>query len=131
QEIFSRSLQPLEHDPGQFWRTIAPAQNPHASVPVWRIDDLKGRRFAHPLNFRRAVLTSNKTLYSINGISRIGDGLTFSYLSHQTLALISETDYAGRRPSAFLIGHNLNRTALEYRDAAIRRSQVYSDSFSH
>src|SRR4030095_2998841 len=100
-------------------------------VAVWRVDNFKRGRLSHLLHFGGVVFPSDKALHGINGIGRISHSLAFGYLSHQTLALVSKTNHARRRPSTFFVRDNLNRSAFQNRDTAIGRSQVYADRFSH
>ena len=81
--------------------------------------------------FRRIELAADKSLDRIDSIRRVGDGLALGDLPDQPLALVGEADDAGRRAAAFFVRDDLHRAAFQNGDAAVGRSQIDSDYFSH
>ncbi len=78
-----------------------------------------------------AEAAAHEALDRIDGIFRVGDGLTLSHRANQPLTALGECHDGRRGPAALLIRYNDGLAAFHDGHDGIGRSQVYAYDFAH
>ena len=127
--VFSRLLHLLEDDGRNLLRSIRMAVDIHARSVVLTLYDLI--RDSFDLLGDLIVGLAHKALYRIDGIVRVGDGLTLGGVADLSLSAVREGDYGRSSPFTFVIDDDRRLVTFHYCYAGVSCTEVNSDDFSH
>ncbi|RMP82784.1 hypothetical protein ALQ15_114378 [Pseudomonas syringae pv. actinidiae] len=100
-------------------------------ITVVSLDDLVRDHLDVFLNDILFELTTNQTLYRIQRVVRIGNGLTLGGLPHQDLTVIGISNDRRCSTSTFCVLDNLDVTVFQNGDAGVGSPQVDTDNSAH
>jgi hypothetical protein len=100
------------------------ARRPWEKGRVANPSHVRGDHFGHLL-----VASAHEAFDGVDGAFGIGDRLPLGGVADQDVALVGESDHAGRDPVALLVGNDLDLAALHHRHHRVRRAQVDADDF--
>ena len=83
------------------------------------------------MDLRRIKFPTDKSLYAKDRILRVGNGLPFGNLPHQSLPLVRDSDYRRRGAPTLGVGNDFCLPSFHYGNARIGSAQIYTDYFAH
>ncbi len=113
------------------WRCQLLAAHFHPGVAVVGGHDGVGHQVDVLLHFFFCELAANQALGSVDGVLGVGDGLALGRGAHQDLAVFLVRDDRGRGARTFAVFDHARGVAFHDGYAAVGRSQVDTNDFSH
>ncbi len=128
QEGLGVLLQLLQNHGRDFRGSVGLVAHLDSRVPVGRGDDLEGNAGHVVLALVQAA--SHETLDGVDRAGGVGHGLTFGLLTHQTLAILGESDHGGSGSMPLRVGDDLRLGAVHDGHARICGAQVNTQHLS-
>ena len=125
--ILSGLFELSQDERGDFGRCVFLAVNIDFDVIGCGTDDLVGHQFLFGFHF--TVSSAHEAFDGVDGVLRVGDGLTFCGFADECFAFGRERDDAGGCAAAFLIRDHARLAAFHDRHHGICCSQVDADDF--
>ncbi|MNE61293.1 NAD-specific glutamate dehydrogenase [compost metagenome] len=129
--IFGGLLHLFQDLSRDLWRRHFLAVDFDPGVVVVSLDDLVRHHldvFLHDVFFEA---TTDQTLNRVQGVVRVGDGLTLGRLTNQNLAIVGVGDDRRRGTRAFSVLDNFDVAVFQDGDAGVGGPQVDTDDFAH
>ena len=73
----------------------------------------------------------HKALDGINGIGRVGDGLAFGRLAHETITFLGESDHRRCGAAPFTVLNDHRGATLHHCHTGVGGAQINTDNFAH
>ncbi|MCY1407248.1 NAD-specific glutamate dehydrogenase [compost metagenome] len=113
------------------WRRHFLAVHFYPGVVVVGLDDLVRDHLDVFLHDFFVETTADQTLHRIQGVVRVGDGLTLGRLANQDFTIVGVSDDRWRGTSAFGVLDNLDVAVFQNGDAGVGCPQVDTNDFAH
>ncbi|MNG11974.1 NAD-specific glutamate dehydrogenase [compost metagenome] len=113
------------------WRRHFLAVHFNPGVAVVSLDDLVRDHLDVFLHDFFVETTTDQTLHRIQGVVRIGHGLTLGRLANQDFAIVGVSDDRRRGTRAFSVFNNFCLAVFQHGDAGVGSPQVDTDNFAH
>jgi len=129
--IFGGFLHFLQDFGGNLWRSHFLAVHFHPGVAVVSLDDLVRDHLDVFLHDFFVETTADQTLYRVQGVVRVGDGLALGRLANQDFAVVGVSDDRWGGTSAFSVLDDLGLAVFQNGDAGVGGPQVDADNLAH
>ena len=120
-----------QHFSGHLRRRHLVVVHLYPGVAAFGLNDLVRHHLDVFLHHVVVKATTNQSLYSEQCIRWIGDGLPLGGLTYQNFAVVGISDNRRRRSAALGVLDDSGLAALQYRYAAVGRTQVDANNLAH
>ncbi|MNZ48913.1 NAD-specific glutamate dehydrogenase [compost metagenome] len=129
--VFGGLLHFLQDFSRDLWRRHFLAVHFNPGVAVVSLDDLVRDHLNVFLHDFFVETTTDQTLHRVQGVVRIGHGLTLGRLANQDFAIVGVSDDRRRGTRAFSVFNNFCLAVFQHGDAGVGSPQVDTDNFAH